>query len=80
MVIDADAALADFETGQEQQGLMYCFCKDQWQTDRLGSFKFSDGKQYCQEWVQMYALTNTLVYCVPLMISSVNYISKVLLR
>lgn len=28
----------------------------------------------------MYALTNTLVYCVPLMIGMVNYISKVILR
>ena len=28
----------------------------------------------------MYALTNTLVYCVPLMIGMVNYISKLILR
>jgi hypothetical protein len=28
----------------------------------------------------MYVLTNTLVYCVPLMIAFVNYISKMILR
>jgi hypothetical protein len=80
VIIEAEAALTDFNKGEEQQGLMYCFCKSYWQEDRLGNYKFSDGSKHCQTWVQMYALTNTLVYCVPLMISFVNYISKMILR
>ena len=48
--------------------------------DQFGDYKFSDGEKYCQEWVSMYLLTNSLVYGVPLMIGLVNYGAKLILR
>lgn len=44
------------------------------------SYKFSDGEYYCEDWFQMYGLTNALIYIVPMLISMLNTISKYILR
>jgi len=76
-----DEAVTDFKLGDEQNGLMFCFCKDQFDNhDKTGSYEFEDGEQYCQEWVQRYVLTNTLVYGVPLLVSTLNFVAKYILR
>ena len=41
---------------------------------------FSDGEQHCGKWLQAYLLTNYLVYLIPLLVSTINYIAKVILR
>lgn len=59
---------------------MYCFCKSYFLTYASGGYVFSDGVQHCNPWVQMYLLTNALVYAVPILISACNYVAKVVLR
>jgi hypothetical protein len=78
--ITADQALADFNKTEGSQGLMYCFCKSYFLSKASGNYVFSDGVQHCNPWVQMYLLTNALVYAVPILISACNYIAKTILR
>ena len=42
--------------------------------------KFPNGQAYCEEWWPMYLVDNVLIIAVPLIIISVNFISKTILR
>jgi hypothetical protein len=59
---------------------MYCFCKNVYETDGDLNFEFSDGSQHCSTWISKYLMTNWLIYLIPMAISTVNYISKLILR
>jgi hypothetical protein len=76
------AALVDFNSGEKQQGLMYCYCKTQYLANPTSVFSivFSDGKKYCQTWLSKYYLTNVLVIGVPVLIAVANAVAKVILR
>ena len=76
------AALIDFNSGEKQQGLMYCYCKTQYLANPTSVFSivFSDGKKYCQTWLSKYYLTNVLVIGVPVLIAVANAVAKVILR
>lgn len=74
--------MIDFNSGSEQQGLMYCYCKTQYLANPTSVFSivFSDGKKYCQTWLSKYYLTNVLVIGVPVLIAVANALAKIILR
>ena len=83
---DAESAFSDFQkgkgdqAGQEQQGLMTCFCIQEWEKNTYIDYTFPDGEMHCVTWFGMYTLTNSLIYLVPVGIGLANYIASVLLR
>lgn len=50
LTISQEAALKDFEKGDQQLGLMYCFCKQELYTSKKVTTLFSDGEMHCLEW------------------------------
>ena len=76
----ADEALQDFDKQNFQQGLMHCFCLSLFTENKLDvNYEFSDGEKHCEQWLPKYLLSTYLVYCIPLAISMVNYVSKLIL-
>lgn len=71
-----DNAYADFMLPEdEQQGLIYCYCNQQFEkygTRSLGIL-FEDGEQYCKEWYTVYVSQNFINYILALWIALVNW-------
>jgi hypothetical protein len=57
LILTQEAVLRDFKKGEDQQGLMYCYCKDYYLDNQNGDVVFPDGKKHCEEWLKYYSLS-----------------------
>jgi len=88
LVITPETALQDFQfPSAQQQGLMYCYCKNKFNADfKAGNnafepqIVFSDGINHCKDWLPKYMLSSSMTIIVPTVISFLNYICKILLN
>eukprot|EP00347_Sterkiella_histriomuscorum_P010278 403376914 len=81
--ITKDMALEDqLKEASSRQGLMHCYCLSQYTkiTFLVGSITFSDGNQYCGQWLFYYTLSNSLIYLVALQISVINIVINKIIR
>ncbi len=61
---------------------MHCYCLSQFYLNSINviNIVFPDGKEYCNDWLKKYTLSNSFVYLVAIGITLINIIVKTILR